>query len=450
MQLDGTRQYQDQYRAILDYCNDNDHNLVKIFHDPWQQAVSRPDYCKLLEFIDTPTQASLVVVTASSSLGKSLEEAVETILRIDRAGSTVICSSPEYPDPLQNALNLFRRERSEQVRGAMLERALEGKALGRTPFGYRINAERNLEPDPTEALVITSIFDMYLKRQIGFRRIADSLNGSNTLSRNDTQWTIAQILAILRNPVYIGTYRRFGLRIPKNHEAIISATDFTNAQQLMRSKRTYKSKRREQTYPLSGLLLCIHCNGRMIGFSRRQTWRRKDGSKNQKIYRYYYCPQRLENPLCRSNVTSAEQWESIASRCLFVYLTGRQDARLLLSGASTMHLNPSDPDKPNESYLAVNLHRRWLKALRLTAAGSLTLGDLGRITEELQNLNSGIDGEIYAALNELVESGDTEMWDAMSHMQQKFLFASLINHVLVEPSRAAVSLRSGDELVTAL
>lgn len=80
----------------------------------------------------------------------------------------------------------------------------------------------------------------------------------------------------------------------------------------------------------------------------------------------------------------------------------------------------------------------------------MTLGDLGRITEELQNLNSGVDGEVYAALNELVESGDTEMWDAMSHVQQKFLFASLINHVLVEPSRAQVSLRSGDELVTAL
>ena len=448
MQLDDTHQYLEQREAILAYCNYNDHNLVQIFHDSSQQAVNRPEYSKLLEFIDTPKQASLVVITDCGSLGNSLDEAIEAILRIDNAGSTVICSSPEYPDPIQNALNLFRRERSDQVRGAMLEKALKGEALGRTPFGYRINTERSLEPDPLESSIVARIFDMYIREEIGFRRIVNSLNDSSTLNRNNAQWTIAQILGVLRNPVYIGTYRRFGLRIPSNHEPIVSTTDFTNAQQLMRSKRTFKSKRKEQIYPLSGLLLCMHCNGRMIGFSRRQTWRRKDGSRNHNVYRYYYCPQRLENPLCRANVTSAGQWEAIASKCLFVYLTDRQEAYLAPLNAPSMPLvDTQGSNTSDQPHLGANLQRRWLKALRLTAAGNLALGDLRRITKELRYLNSGVDTEIYVSLNALLQRGDIEVWNGMSPIHQKALFTSLITHICVKPSSASINLHDGDELV---
>jgi DNA invertase Pin-like site-specific DNA recombinase len=446
--LNEDAQFQGQYRAITAYCKINDHNLTEVFSDSLEQGKIGEGYSKLLEFIDIPNQASLVIVTGSDQLGSSLEEAVDTILRIDRAGSTVTCSDIDYPDPLQNALNFFRQIRSHKIRGAMLQKALEGKALGRPAYGYQISELGTLVPDPAESDTVKAMFEMYLKETTGIRRIANSLNDNKRLNRNGAQWTIAQILAILRNPTYIGTYRRFGLRIPNNHESIISAGHFTSTQQLMRSRRVYKSKRQSQIYPLSGILLCVHCNKKMIGFSRRQTWKRKDGSRNQKIYRYYYCPHRLENPLCQSNVTGAAQWEKITAMGLFEYLVENPEQRVVSKRPQELH--PSEPSQQGSDITALqgNLRRRWMTALKLTASGSLTLGDLRRITDELEYLNSGIDEQEHALLKQLLQVEDIEPWHAMSLWEQKVLFTSFIDSVVLEPPQTKVYLSNGDKVTS--
>ena len=437
-------QYQKQFEAITAYCSSHDHNLIKVFSDSGTTGNSGNGYLNLLDFIDTPNQASMVVVTGADSLGTSLEQAINSILQIDYYGSTAVCSSAEYPDPIQNALSIFRTERSEQIRGAMLERASEGKALGRPAYGYQISDKRTLTPNPEETLIVKRIFAMYLQEGIGLRRIVDRLNGNNELGRNDKQWTIAQILAILRNPVYIGTYRRFGLRMPNNHEAIISTGDFTSTQQLMRSRRTYKSKRQQQIYPLSGLLQCKHCNGRMIGFSRKQSWRRKDGSKNQKTYRYYYCPSRLGNPLCRNNVTSAEQWDRSTATCLYDYFLKHPARRVISDGWSASNTDSPSVHLSEPSSFSPNLQRRWMKALRLTASGSLTLGDLRRITTELQYLNSGVGEEEYASVSRVIQIEDLDLWQAMSAHDHKVLFNSFIHTVVPDAKGPVANLLNGD------
>ena len=435
--------YQEQYSSISSYCNDHDHNLVKVFEDSLERGNSRPGYLALLEFIDAPNQASIIIVAESSQLGSSLEQAIATILRVDRAGSTVVCSSTEYPDPIQNALNFFRLERSEQIREAMLQKALDGKALGRPAYGYEIAETGALAADPAESVTVRRIFDMYLTSRIGLRKIAESLNASNILGRNSSQWTIARILGILKNPVYIGTYRRFGLRIPNNHEPLISTGDFTSTQQLMRSRKTYKSKRQVHIYPLSGILSCLYCDGKMIGFSRKQSWRRKDGSRNQKTYRYYYCPHRLENPLCKSNVSGAEPWEEVVAASLFDYLSEHPEQRIVSATSQEGPIMPINSEA--RSGLTGHLQRRWMKALRLTATGSLTLGDLRRITSDLEYLNAGIDEERHASITQLLQIEDLELWSAISLLDQKTLFGLLLSHVLIQPSRVRLYLNNGDE-----
>ena len=436
-------QYELQFDSITYYCKQNDHNLIKVFSDS-SSSGRNPGYRDLIDFIASPNQASMVVVTGADILGTSLEEAVSAILQIDHTGSTAVCSSADYPDAIQNALRVFQKERSEQIRGAMIQKASQGKALGRPAYGYQIDEDHNLTPNLNEAPIVSRIFTMYVHEGLGLRRIAERLNSSYDLARNDKQWTIAQILAILRNPVYIGTYRRFGLRMPHNHEAIISTQDFTSTQQLMRSKRTYKSKRQQQIYPLSGLLACEHCTGKMIGFSRKQNWRRKDGTRNQKIYRYYYCPNRLNNPLCKSNVTSATQWEQGTSTSLYHYFLKHPKERTSFSRWKEPNTGstPTAPGGPIS--FDPNLKRRWMRALRLTATGSLTLGDLRRITSDLEYLNSGANESESITLSRIMETADFELWQSISLREQKVLFTSFIDTAVEDSNGVAIKLLNGE------
>ena len=89
-----------------------------------------------------------------------------------------------------------------------------------------------------------------------------------------------------------------------------------------------------------------------------------------------------------------------------------------------------------------------MTALKLTASGSLTLGDLRRITDELEYLNSGIDEQEHALLKQLLQVEDIEPWHAMSLWEQKVLFTSFIDSVVLEPPQTKVYLSNGDKVTS--
>ena len=85
-----------------------------------------------------------------------------------------------------------------------------------------------------------------------------------------------------------------------------------------------------------------------------------------------------------------------------------------------------------------------MKALRLTASGSLTLGDLRRITTELQYLNSGVDEEEYASVSRVIQIKDLDLWQAMSAHDHKVLFSSFIHTVVPDAKGPVANLLIGD------
>ena len=54
----------------------------------------------------------------------------------------------------------------------MERRAIEGKALGKPPYGYRIGDSGGLDVVSEEASVVELIFRLYTQESLGFRRIA--------------------------------------------------------------------------------------------------------------------------------------------------------------------------------------------------------------------------------------------------------------------------------------
>jgi site-specific DNA recombinase len=116
---------------------------------------------------------------------------------------------------------------------------------------------------------------------------------------------------ILRNRAYIGTYSRFGVRVPASHAPLISPEDFQRVQERLDSRRTITGKRTVSPFLLSGIAHCGHCGGKMIGVTRKQKWTRSsDNSVRVAQYRYYQCESRTNRSLCDYHTRRAEDLEN--------------------------------------------------------------------------------------------------------------------------------------------
>jgi hypothetical protein len=114
---------------------------------------------------------------------------------------------------------------------------------------------------------------------------------------------------MLRNRFYTGTYSRLGVRVAGNHSAIVPRAVFQQAQERLDRGAERAGYARGEPFLLSGLLACGACGQRMIGVTRQQSWRRKDGTRMLRRYRYYQCGSRTNRGLCTYHTRPAETLE---------------------------------------------------------------------------------------------------------------------------------------------
>jgi hypothetical protein len=205
----------------------------------------------------------------------------------------------------------------ERVRAAMRKKAVKGEALGRPPYGYRVGPRGRLQVVPEEGSVLRYIFRLYLKDGLGIRRIARRLNEEEIRTRRGSLWSMVTVRDLLRNRAYLGTYSRFGVRVPASHPPLISPEDFRRVQERLDQRRPKSSGRQATRFLLSGLAYCGYCENKMIGVTRRQSWRRRsDGEMRSALYRYYQCESRTNRSLCDYHTRRAEALEEEVRRAL--------------------------------------------------------------------------------------------------------------------------------------
>jgi len=253
-------------------------------------------------------QGTVVVVPSAAALGRDAPEACLRYFQLLARGGEVVSLASEG-DAGQELLGLGSPgPMADQVRRAMARLAVRGAALGRPPFGYRVGARRRLEVVPEEAEVVRLIFRLYVQEGLGLRRLAQRLNEMGIRTRTGRLWTVAAVRDILRNRVYLGTYRRFGVRVPANHPPLVSAQEFERAQRRLGAGQRQR-RPRSALFPLSGLAYCGYCGGRMVGVRRVQRWQRRSGDLQRGEYRYYQCGSRVNRSLCDYHTWRAQTLE---------------------------------------------------------------------------------------------------------------------------------------------
>ncbi|MCH7655889.1 MAG: recombinase family protein [Chloroflexi bacterium] len=433
--------------AFERFCSMGSHLPQGVFRDePGSPgAESRPGWDALMNHIQRTGLGYLVVVPGAAHLGSSLSQQVRRVLEIDALACTVVCDDEEKPDPLQNAIAALDRgasTRGEQIREGMKAKAAKGLGLGRPPFGYRLQVDGTLRVDPDEAEVVRSMFRMYTEPHQGVRAVAQRLNEAGATTRLGGRWSLVTVRDILRNSAYIGTYHRFGLRIPGTYEPIVDAASFHAAQEQMRSRSPVRRNPRAEPFPLAGVLHCGHCGQRMIGVVRHRSWKRKGGGRGQRAYRYYQCQTRINEGGCAYRTIRADDLEAtVLGRLRDLTPEGKVLPRNPSSGAPT-----TAPTRSRTS--AGALDRRLADLVRRTADGGMSLAQLRVGMAEIEAARDALGGggpeaERLDARAAAEEARDKlhYLWDDMDSAERQGTVRALTERVTLTDGEAEVELR---------
>lgn len=373
------------------YCERYMHQPVAAFVDAIDADTQRrgggryAEYQNMLAYIRQSQSNFLVVAPDATHLGNTLEDVVRAVIEIESTGCKVTCDDDDLPDPLQNALESVgvagvSKERSERIKESMRERAVLGKGLGKPPYGYRNGPDGSLVIVEEEAPVVELIYRKYTQEKLGLRLIAQCLNERGVTTRRGGRWNMVTIRDILKNPTYMGTYTRFGLRLPKSHQAIIPSEVFRAAQDQARARKPSSRSVNAEPFLLSGLAFCGYCGNKMMGVTRRQSWRRKDGRSARGVYRYYQCQTRNNQSLCGYHTWRAPKLEAQ----VMSQITDGERERAGATATPIANAKRSADVQALWDGRIRNAERRFLQNLKRAARGEFGLGAL---TEHLEGLD---------------------------------------------------------------
>ncbi|MGI8552511.1 MAG: recombinase family protein, partial [Dehalococcoidia bacterium] len=215
----------EQNRAFLQFCKREGLEVGATFSDTNTSGGFR----QMLDYLRRNGKGARVVVDTLNRLGLDLSGTARSYFQLGGLGVPVVT----LDDPSNTTETLLASWRNrdpsdrpgERVKAAMRRKAIKGEVLGRPAYGYRVGSRKRLEPVAEEAAIVRRIFRLYNQEGLGIRLVARRLNEDGSKTRRGGNWSMVTIRDILRNRVYLGTYARFGVRVPGSHPAIVTSDE---------------------------------------------------------------------------------------------------------------------------------------------------------------------------------------------------------------------------------
>jgi site-specific DNA recombinase len=304
----------DQSEGFIAFCKENGFEAAATFLDNKDNG-ELTGFRQMLDFARQQEGQGflLIVVPDLLTLGASPVEAARRYFQLASLQIPIVgmYDGNEISAALLETWAAARASGSvgDRVKAAMRKKAVRGEALGRPPYGYRVGPKRRLVVVPEEGAIVRYIFRLYLKDGLGIRRIARRLNEEDLRTRRGGLWSMVTVRDILRNRAYVGTYSRFGVRVPASHAPLISGEDFQRVQARLDERKPSSAARQVSPFLLSGFTFCGYCGNKMIGVTRKQKWKLGDGTERSAQYRYYQCESRTNRSLCDYHTKRAEKLE---------------------------------------------------------------------------------------------------------------------------------------------
>jgi len=241
--------------------------------------------------------------------GRNREESALYKGRLRRFGVKVLYAMEPIPEGsagvllegmLEATAEWYSRQLSENVLRGMTDNARRCLYNGTHVLGYTCDAEGRYVIQPEDAAVVRNIFSLY-RSGYSAAMIARKLNDSGLTTFRGKPFSAQGILRIISNERYTGVYSWGAFRIPGGMPAIVSKTEFEEAQR-MKGKTSRHVEQGVVDYLLTGKAFCGLCGCSMVGDSGTS----KTGSRHH----YYSCYHRKHHKACTKKSVNKDYLEN--------------------------------------------------------------------------------------------------------------------------------------------
>jgi site-specific DNA recombinase len=431
-----TASVDEQQHAFIEYCGRSALDVGPTFAE--RSPDSSAEFRRMLrEHRGGGPGAVMVVVASFAVLGDTVRGQARRYLQLAAVGLALRIADGADPDiALLDAWagRDVRERRRDQVREGMRDRALRGEVLGRAPYGYRA-VERHLRVEPEEAKVVREIFRRYLDEGEGVRVIARHLNEAGIRTRRGGAWSMVSVRGVLRNPVYIGTYRRLGVVVATEHESLVTRGRFYAVQERLAARRTSGGPQQRGEYLLSGLATCGYCGNRLIGVRRMRKARGEDASV---VYTYYQCESRTNQSRCDYHTRRTDELEAIVRERLEQGPpsgdTAGGPSELPAEEAARLEAKRLGLRRRLDTLVERRVRGEWTAERLRTEAASVALEDLQaeeRLDAFAERGRTLQDDSLRSPALEASWRRLVQEWDALSFDERRMLLREVVTSIVV-------------------
>lgn len=237
-----------QRNAIVDYCKNNNLNLIKIYEDKGisgavsdsEDITKREHLIEMLSSLENNNDIKTVVVLNTSRLwrndgsriiiSRDMKRCNSDIISIEQSKFSLYVTDPteKFFNSLMTAFDQYERDTVvlKLAKGRTTKANKGYKPAGRLPFGYKskyneLTQKKDVVVNHQEAKLIQEIFELYAKNR-HIPNIVKQFNTRKIFTQKGNEWTQATLTKMLNNKFYIGILTHAGKEIQGKHEAIIS------------------------------------------------------------------------------------------------------------------------------------------------------------------------------------------------------------------------------------
>ena len=208
-----------QVRAINEYCEKNNIQIVKIFADRAKSATSanRPEFQEMIKFCENDiTGISMVIVHKLDRFSRDKYDSAMYKQKLKLKGIRVVSvlenldNSPEsliLESVIEGMAQYYSANLAREVAKGQKENALKARHNGGTPpLGYDVAEDKTYIINDEESKAVKIIFDRYVNGY-SYSQIIDELNklGYRT-KRENKNFSKNSLYSILSNEKYTGVY----------------------------------------------------------------------------------------------------------------------------------------------------------------------------------------------------------------------------------------------------
>ena len=302
-----------QLQDIRAFAKREGYTLVHEYADHaksgFRNSSARTAFQSMMASADSGT-FDTVICWKVDRFGRNREESALFKGRLRRFGVKVLYAMEPIPEGsagvllegmLEATAEWYSRQLSENVIRGMHDNARRCLFNGTHIYGYASDAEGRYAIVPEEAAVVRQIFTLY-RSGWSSARIAKDLNARGLRTWRGNPFCAQGILKIITNERYTGVYIWGDFRTPGGIPAIISPSDFEEAQR-MKKKTARHVEQGAVDYLLTGKAFCGLCGSTMVGDSGT--------SKLGNRYYYYSCYHRKHDRACVKKSVKKEYLEDL-------------------------------------------------------------------------------------------------------------------------------------------